>query len=220
MTALEELYGHFTNYKKVKNIKEKDKGKINLYAVIYHFPKELFAPFQGTAHLQCVETDHIYDLTILTPVRFIITRDIVHPILGLFSNNSKQIKASRETLENDGWLVNQVSSYINKLYQYYAMEGIHMPYTQEMFIQEHYPEWYAKIQAAERQGMEKGVKKGIKKGVEKGVEKGVKKGEIIGRILLAHKLLRKPVDSKEALLALPVDKLHKIQQEAEAQLIQ
>ncbi|SLM31397.1 hypothetical protein MTBBW1_3050002 [Desulfamplus magnetovallimortis] len=46
MDALEELYGHFTNYKKMKNLK--DENNINLYAVTNHFPETLFNRFKET----------------------------------------------------------------------------------------------------------------------------------------------------------------------------
>jgi len=116
MTALEELYGHFTNYRKMKNISEDEKDKVNLYAVTYHFPKELFSRFHGTEFLECIKENQIYDFRVLTPVRFIVTKGNPHPVLGLFSDDPEQITASRRRLEQDGWLVRQVSSYLQQLY--------------------------------------------------------------------------------------------------------
>ena len=140
MTALEELYGHLINYRKIRNIGERDKGRVNLYAVTHHFPRDLFSLFRGTPFLRCISEGRIYDLEVLTPVRFIITRKCGHPVLGLFSDDPEQITASRHRLEEDGWLVSRVSSYLHRLYDFYALEGIDMPYTQEMFIRDHYPE--------------------------------------------------------------------------------
>ncbi|CAN2050040.1 hypothetical protein GMMP13_900038 [Candidatus Magnetomoraceae bacterium gMMP-13] len=55
----------------------------------------------------------------------------------MFSNNADQIKASRRQLETDGWPIKNVSSYLDGLYKYYLLEGIDMPYTQNMFIRDY-----------------------------------------------------------------------------------
>ncbi|OQX06998.1 MAG: hypothetical protein BWK80_50075, partial [Desulfobacteraceae bacterium IS3] len=136
MTALEELYGHFTNYRKMKNIPENEKDTVNLYAVTHHFPRELFSRFDGK-NLVDRAAERIYDLRLLTPVRFIITRGSEHPILGLFSDDAGQVMKSRFRLEKDRWLLREVSSYLGRLYEHYSLEGIDMPYTQEMFIKDH-----------------------------------------------------------------------------------
>ncbi len=117
MTAAEEFYGHFTNYRKIRNIPEKHKDTVNLYAVTYHFPRDLFSRFKGTDLIEKV-SDRVYDFRVFSPIRFIITRGSDHPILGLFSNDREQIRASRERLEEDRWLIKEVSSYLGKLYRY------------------------------------------------------------------------------------------------------
>ncbi|MCP4349070.1 MAG: hypothetical protein GY795_26620, partial [Desulfobacterales bacterium] len=71
----------------------------------------------------------IYELGILTPVRFIITRGNTHPVMGLFSDDPGQITDSRRILEKDRWLLREVSSYLRKLYNYYFQEGFDMAYT-------------------------------------------------------------------------------------------
>ncbi len=115
-TALEEFYGYFTSYRKDRNISEKDKGTVSLYAVTHHFPQKLSAPFRGTKFLRCIRKKRIYELGILTPVRFIITRGNTHPVMGLFSDDPGQIMTSRRILEKDRWLLREVSSYLRKLY--------------------------------------------------------------------------------------------------------
>ncbi len=97
-------------------------------------------------------------------MRFVITRGCDHPIIGMFSGDPEQIKASRGRLERDRWLLGQVSSYLGKLYEFYGLEGIDMPYTQEMFIRDHYPEWYEKIQAAKNEGRLIGEASGLVRG--------------------------------------------------------
>ena len=140
MAAIEEFYGHFTNYKKMRGIKTQ--GKINLYAVTHHFPRNLFNRFQGKDLLNCIIENRVYDLNVFTPVRFIITNLFDHPILGLFSNNKDQINKSLNRLKTDGWLLKHVSSYLEKMFKYYSLEGIDMAYTKEMFLRDNYPEDY------------------------------------------------------------------------------
>ncbi|WP_080810150.1 hypothetical protein, partial [Desulfamplus magnetovallimortis] len=162
MAALEELYGHFTNYKKIKNLK--DGNNINLYAVTNHFPETLFNRFKDTKLIECIKKNKIYDLKVLTPVRFIITKDSNHPILGLFSNNIKQIIMSRERLQHDGWLLKYTSTYLNKLYDHYNLEGVDMPYTREMFVKDNYPEHYGQFLLGKQEGRQEGEQNGLQKG--------------------------------------------------------
>jgi len=171
MAAIEEFYGHFTNYKKIKGIKTPE--KINLYAVTHHFPKTLFNRFRGTGLLKCIIEDRVYDLNVFTPVRFIITKSFEHPILGLFSNDIHQIKKSLHRLTKDGWLLKHVSSYLKKMFKYYSLEGIEMAYTREMFIRDNYPEDYEKFLLIKDDVLKTGIQKGKLEGIEKGIEKGM-----------------------------------------------
>ena len=154
-SSLEEFYGHLTNYKKINKLKESDKGSVNLYVVTNHKPVDLFNVFEGTSFLKTVKRDRIYDLKVLTQVRFIITRMSDHPILGLFSDIPEQVKKSYERLNHDKWLLEEISIYFRKLLEYYSLEGMKM-ITKEQFIKENYPDYF------------KGLKKGEKKGETKG----------------------------------------------------
>ncbi len=198
MTALEELYGHFTNYRKIKNISESEKDTVNLYAVTHHFPRELFSRFEGK-NLIDRAGERIYTLNLLTPVRFIVTRGTDHPVLGLFSDNTEQILRSRRRLENDRWLIREVSSYLGQLYRYYSLEGIPMPYTQEMFIKDHYPDWYSKIQTAKNEGKAE--------------------GRLIGEILMAQRILKLSLYSQEELERRNTEELRRVLSEIEGRLI-
>jgi len=201
--ALEEFYGHFINYKKEKNIS--DDNIVNLYAITHHLPKELFERYQNTNFLECIKENEIYDLKILTPVRFIITKNSKHPVLGLFSDSVNQIKLSRERLEEDGWLIEQVSSYLGKLYNYYNLEGVNMPYTKEMFLKDNYPKIYRQVLRAEERGKFIGLQEGKFIGLQEG-----KKQEIIDNILLAQETLSKKIYSKKKLESKTIDDLKKI----------
>ena len=206
MTSMEEFYGHFTNYRKMKNIKEKDKGTVNLYAVTYHFPRDLFSRFSGTGLIRRV-SERVYDFNVMTPVRFVITRKSDHPIFGLFSDDPEQITTSRNKLEEDEWLLREISSYLEKLYKFYGLEGIDMPYTQEMFIKDHYPEWYAKIMAAEAQGEARGE------------ARGKAKGRLIGQILLAQRILKQTTYSEEELEGKDMEELETLCSEIESRVV-
>ncbi len=163
--SLEEFYGHYKKNKKESGAKEK---QINLYALIYHYPRDLFKRFNYPELLHTIVKNRIYDLKLLTKVRFIITKETDHPVFGLLSNNVQQIESSINRLQKDSRLISQISSYLEKLFKHYAMEGIKMPYTKETFLKENYPDWYQKITYAEQKGMQEGMQEGMQKGMQKG----------------------------------------------------
>ncbi len=164
MTAIEEFYGHFTNYKKLKEIKSSS-NKVNLYAVTHHFPRKLFKRFEGTDLLNCIIKDRLYDFNVFTPVRFIITKSFDHPILGLFSDDKDQITKSLHRLNKDGWLLKNVSSYLKKIFKFYSLEGIDMAYTQEMWVRDYDPDNYNQLLAVKEAILNKGKKEGQKEGM-------------------------------------------------------
>jgi len=47
--AIEEFYGHFTNYLKINKINRND---VNLYAITQHFPDKILKPFKNTNYLK------------------------------------------------------------------------------------------------------------------------------------------------------------------------
>jgi len=59
MTALEEFYGYCISYRKLRNIGERKKHRISLYAVTYHSPDTLLTRFGGTPFLRCVREGRI-----------------------------------------------------------------------------------------------------------------------------------------------------------------
>jgi hypothetical protein len=213
MTAIEEFYGHFTNYKKMRNLEDTPE-KINLYAVTHHFPEKLFSRYKNTEFLECISENRIYDFKVFTPVRFIITNNFDHPILGLFSNKTEQIEKSTERLKQDDWLLENVSSYLNELYNHYSLEGVNMPYTREMFVKEYHPEYYQDFLL----GRQEGLQKGIQKGLQKGLEEGEKKGELIGSITALQKILKCKTATKKELRAKSIEELKAMLKELEKQI--
>jgi len=77
-----------------------------------------------------------------------------------------------------------------------------MPYTQEMFIRDNYPEWYEKIQAAKNEGR----------------TEGRTEGRLIGEILMAQRILKRPVWSEEELAGKDIEELKQIVAEIESRL--
>jgi len=203
--ALEEFYGHFTNYKKMRNL-ENQPEKINLYAVTHHFPEKLFSRYRDKEFLECISENRIYDFKILTPVRFIVTNDFDHPILGLFSNKTEQIERSTQRLKQDDWLLENVSSYLNELYNHYSLEGVNMPYTREMFVKEYRPEYYQDFLLGQQDGLQKGI------------QKGRQEGELIGSITALQKVLKCQIAAKEELRAKTIEELKAMLKELEKQI--
>ncbi|MGA1823605.1 MAG: DUF4351 domain-containing protein [bacterium] len=158
-SSLEEFYGHLTNYKKINKLNDADKRRINLYVVTNHKPVTLFNAFEGTSFLKTLKKDRIYDLKLLTQVRFIITRMSDHPILGLFSDVPEQVKRSYERLQQDEWLLEEISIYFKKLLEYYYLEGMEM-ITKEQFIKENYPDYFKGLKEGEKKGKKEGKKEG------------------------------------------------------------
>jgi len=222
ITALEEFYGHFTNYKKMRNL-ENQPEKLNLYAVTHHFPEKLFSRYRETGFLECISEERVYDFKILTPVRFIVTNNFDHPILGLFSNKTEQIEKSTERLKQDGWLLKKVSSYLNELYNHYSLEGVNMPYTHEMFIKEHFPaEFYEQFllgkEKGQHEGLQKGLQKGRQEGLQKGQQEGLQKGELIGNITALQKVLKCQIATREELRAKTIEELQNILESLDKQI--
>ncbi|SLM33086.1 hypothetical protein MTBBW1_870007 [Desulfamplus magnetovallimortis] len=184
----------------MRNINNRD--KVNLYAVTHHFPQKLFSKFKDTKSLECIIKDRVYDLKIFTPVRFIISNNFDHPILGLFSNKTEQIEKSLERLNNDGWLLDNVSTYLNELYKHYSLEGVDMPYTREMFLKDHYPDVYNHFIL----------------GQQKGRLEGRQEGELIGNITALQKILKYQIASRAELEGKSISELQEILKELEKQI--
>jgi hypothetical protein len=139
--ALEELFGHLTNYRKVNDLSSE---QIHLYAIVNHYPKALFTEFEGTEFLKVVKEKQIYDLELrpLKRVRFIITRETDNPLLALFSAEPRKVSESYTQLKEQTTLLANVSAYLNKLSEYYNQEMLNM-YTREDFMRDYPPADYA-----------------------------------------------------------------------------
>lgn len=59
---------------------------------------------------------------------------------------------------------------------------------------------------------------GFKQGIKKGMKKGIKKGMLIGKIMVAERMLNPPISSREELEKKSTEELRKMLAEIEAKL--
>jgi len=135
--AIEELYGHFTNYLKIEEL---ERDKVNLYAVTQHYPRDLIKPFKKTKYLEVIKENEIIDLKhgALKKIRIIITQSTDNPILALFSNDRDRVYRAYEKIKNETSLFDNISIYLGAISEYYGQEVSNM-YTQEDFFRD-YPD--------------------------------------------------------------------------------
>jgi predicted transposase YdaD len=69
-----------------------------------------------------------------------------------------------------------------------------------------------------KQGLAKGVKQGLAKGVKQGVKQGLEQGELIGKIQLAQRVLKRQVTPKPQLFRRSLSDLKQLLKELESQL--
>ena len=128
--AIEELIGHYVNYRKVLS-KGKVKGEdIRLYAVSTRYPAQLLS----SSDVREVVAG-VYEIQVLSrTVRVIVLSRLPlaqrNAIFAFFSFDAGKVKFA---LENYRWHMEDGSTVINQLLEQYSMEGITMPYTMEQF---------------------------------------------------------------------------------------
>ena len=135
--AIEELYGHFTNYLKIEDL---NRDHVNLYAITQHYPIDLIKPFENTQYLKIIKKNEIIDLKhgALKTIRIIITQSTDNPVLALFSNDKDRVYKAYEQIKNETNLFDNISMYLAAISKYYGQEVINM-YTQENFFRD-YPD--------------------------------------------------------------------------------
>jgi hypothetical protein len=134
--ALNELVGHFVNYRKQVSPSVDDllpEGEFRLFAVCIRFPQKL----AGQAQLEKVQ-EGVYRVRHFSgEARVVVVHQLPlesrNALLHLFSAQAEQVKfAAREYRPRSG----DTSSFLYKLYDRYREEGMPMPYTKEEFIRE------------------------------------------------------------------------------------
>jgi len=128
--AIEELIGHYVNYRKVIGRRIVKGEDIRLYAVSTRYPVKLLSGVSTKKVIQGV-----YEIQILSrKIRIIVLSRLSlaqrNAVLAFFSFDPESV---RFALENYKWHKNDGSTVINQLLEKYSLEGIAMPYTMEQF---------------------------------------------------------------------------------------
>ena len=132
--AVEELIGHYVNYRKVLG-RSKIKGEdIRLYAVSTRYPAQLLSAIPAKE-----VTSGVYEIRVLShDIRILILSRLSleqrNAVLTFFSFDPGKVKFA---LENYRWHMDDGSTVINQLLEKYSLEGITMPYTMEQFRKEY-----------------------------------------------------------------------------------
>lgn len=195
--ALEEFYGHLTNYRKVNNLTP---DQINLYAIVNHYPRELFWTFEGSAFLTPVVEREIFDFELrpLKRVRVVITRATTNPVLALFSGDSRKVFDSYTQLQEPTTLLSSISGYLNQISRYFGQEVFNM-YTKEDFMRDYPPTEYApfafpwekEYHDQELKKVKEAAEKAAREAAEKAAREAAEKGRMEGKMEAAKVMLSK-----------------------------
>jgi hypothetical protein len=129
--AIEELIGHYVNYRKQSKVKGDD---IRLYAVSTRYPTQLLSAVCANEVMSGVYEIRVLsrDIRILVLSRLPLAQR--NAVMAFFSFDSGKVKFA---LENYRWHMDDGSTVINQLLEKYSLEGITMPYTMEQFRKEY-----------------------------------------------------------------------------------
>ena len=128
--AMEELIGHYVNYRKVCGLKAAISEDIQLYAVSTRYPEKLFSEVLATE-----VTTGVFEIKVISrEIRILVLSRLPlsqrNAVLAFFSFDPGKVLFA---LENYRWQMDDGSTVINQLLQKYSLEGIAMPYTMEQF---------------------------------------------------------------------------------------
>ena len=130
--AVEELIGHYVNYRKILGKKAKP-DDVRLYAVSTRNPAKLLslAPAREAS-------PGVLDISVLSrAIRILVLSRLPleqrNAVIAFFSFDAEKV---RFALNNYQWRQDDASTVINQLLEKYALEGIAMPYTMEQFRKE------------------------------------------------------------------------------------
>jgi len=209
--ALEEFYGHLTNYCKVRAIQRR---VVNLYVITNHYPRELLDPLLARGIVTEIRIGEVYDLTISTMkrVRFIVCSRTDNPILALFSADVSRIQNAYRMLRTESDLFAEVSIYWQAIAAQIEKEIRNM-YTKEDFLRDYPPRddvpvlfgWQLEelrrqlAQAAQRQ---------FEQGIEQGIEQGAVAMYHTLQAILNHRLGELPSSIDERLRACTLTQLN------------
>ena len=144
--ALEELIGHYVNYRKVLGRKRIKVDDIRLYAVSTRRPRALLSMTEATE-----VKPGVWDLRVLSrDIRVIVLSGLPlaqrNAVLAFFSFDAEKVQFA---LEHYQWQMEDGSSVINQLLNKYLLEGIAMPYTLEQFRKDYVKAYLAELDPEE-----------------------------------------------------------------------
>ena len=128
--AMEELIGHYVNYRKVCGLNASISEDIQLYAVSTRYPEKLFSEVSATE-----VTTGVFEIKAISrEIRILVLSRLPlsqrNAVLAFFSFDPGKVLFA---LENYQWQMDDGSTVINQLFQKYSLEGIAMSYTMEKF---------------------------------------------------------------------------------------
>ncbi len=128
--AIEELIGHYVNYRKILERTGAKAHKIQLYAVSTRYPVGLLSKTQAREI-----TPGVWEIKLLRRlIRILVLSRLPlvqrNAVLSFFTFDPEKV---RFALENYHWQMDDGSTVVNQLLEKYSLEGIAMPYTMEQF---------------------------------------------------------------------------------------
>ena len=131
---MEELVGHYVNYRKVLGERQTKCEDIRLYAVSTRYPRGLLSITSAKE----VKTG-VFEIRVLSrKIRILVLSRLPlaqqNAVLAFFSFDVEKV---RFALENYQWQLEDGSTVVNQLLEKYSLEGIAMPYTMEQFRKEY-----------------------------------------------------------------------------------
>ena len=132
--ALEELIGHYVNYRKVLGTTRTKGDEIRLYAVSTRYPKGLLSLSSAKEVKTGVWEARVLSRDIRILVLSRLPLEQRNAILAFFSFDAEKV---RFALNNYQWQMEDGSTVVNQLLDKYSLEGIDMPYTMEQFRKEY-----------------------------------------------------------------------------------
>jgi hypothetical protein len=128
--ALEELIGHYVNYRKILGRKQVRGRDIRLYAVCTRHPRQLLSLVKAVQVRLGVWEASVLSRTIRILVLNEMSLAQRNAVLAFFTFDAEKV---RYALHNYEWQQGDGSTVVNQLLNQYALEGIGMPYTMEQF---------------------------------------------------------------------------------------
>lgn len=145
--AIQELLGHYVNYRKREGLRKVKAEEVGLYAICTRSPKAL----RRELALEAVRPG-VYDGTALgQALRVIVLSETEektqNALWALFSAEARRVGWGKEHYR---WHDEQWSGILQQLWEFYELEGLDMPYTIEQFKKDYVRAHLDELPANER----------------------------------------------------------------------